>query len=90
MPGLLSNVFGGDENGENQTSQDTQSYDAAGDAGIELSPTVSVSHDASGSYQNPDGSTGEWSSHEDITLTVDADAALGVVGGIEQMDSSDA
>jgi hypothetical protein len=89
MPGLLSNVFGEDHGGEDQTSQTTQDYDASGDAGLELSPTVSISQDAGGSYQGLDGSTHEWSSHTDITLSVDVDAALGAAGGLSQADGSE-
>ncbi len=88
MPGLLSNVFGEDSS-EDQTSQQTQEYDASGDAGIDLSPSVSVGHEASGSYQNLDGSTSEWSSDTDVTLTVDVDAALGVAGGFDQTNSAE-
>lgn len=84
MPGLLSNVFGDDAGGEDQASQTTQDYEASGDSGIDLSPTVSLHHEAGGSYENPDGSTGEWTSETDITLTVDVDAALGVAGGFDQ------
>lgn len=90
MPGLLSNVFGDDNGGDGETSQTTQEYDASGDAGIELSPTVSISHDASGSYQNPDGSMSEWSSHSDITVTADVDAALSLVGIIGDADAAEA
>jgi len=87
MPGLLSNVFGDSSSGD-QMSQESQKYEASGDAGIDLSPTVSVGHEASGSYQNADGSTTEWSSDTDVALTVDVDAALGVAGDFEQANTT--
>lgn len=83
MPGLLSNMFGDDEGQDAQSSQEAQSYDASGDAGLDLSPTVNLGHEASGSYENLDGSTTEWSSDTDINATVDVSAALGAVAAYE-------
>ncbi|MDV3457669.1 hypothetical protein RZN05_11790 [Sphingomonas sp. HF-S4] len=83
MSGLLSNMFGDDEGQDAQSSQEAQSYDASGDAGLDLSPTVNLGHEASGSYENLDGSTTEWSSDTDITATVDVSAALGAVAAYE-------
>ena len=83
MPGLLSNVFGDETEGEG-TSQSAQSYDASSDAGIDLSPSVSLEHEASGSYQNLDGSTSEWTSDSNVTLTVDVGATLGAAESYEQ------
>ncbi len=88
MPGLLSNVFGGDEGQGVQSSQSEQSYDASGDAAVDPSPTIGVGHEASGSYQNLDGSTTEWSSDTDVSVTVDVSAALGATGGFDQTESS--
>jgi len=87
VPGLLSNVFGDDQGEDAQSSQEAQSYDASGDAGLDLSPTVSVGHEASGSYENPDGSTTEWSSETDITVTADVSATLGAVAAFDEAES---
>lgn len=87
MPGLLSTVFGDDGSQDAQSSQNAQSYDASGDAGLDLSPTASVGHEASGSYQNPDGSTTEWSSDTEVSATVDVSATLSAAGGFDETDS---
>jgi hypothetical protein len=89
MPGLLSNVFNDHEGQDGRSSENAQSYDASGDAGLDLSPTVGVGHEASGSYDNLDGSTTEWSSDTDVTVTVDLSAALGATCGFDQTESSE-
>lgn len=84
MPGLLSNVFGEESGGADQTGQQTQEYDASGDTGIDLSPSVGISNHVEGSYQHLDGSTTDWSSDSEVTVTVDVSAVLDVAGLADQ------
>lgn len=88
MQGLLSNVFGEDEQG----GQSSQSNHAGLDAseGVELSPSITVEHHAGETYENPDGSHGEWSSDTSISMTADVGAMLGAAGSLDSVDTSDA
>jgi hypothetical protein len=88
MPGLLSNVFA-DEADDGGAPQSSEAYDASGEVGIDLSPTVSLEHEAGGSYQNLDGSTTEWSSESDLSVTVDVDATLGAAGSYNSAENTE-
>ena len=87
MPGLLTNLF--DDGGSSETSESTQSYDAGAHGGIDLSPTVSISHHAEASWQDADGTTHTYTSDTDLTLTVDVQATLDATGSLTQASEAE-
>jgi hypothetical protein len=81
MPGLLNQLFADDSSSsESQSSQ----YDAGADGGVDLSPTVGVSHSAEASWEDPEGTTHTYSSDTDLVFTADVDAAFDVAGSLGQ------
>jgi hypothetical protein len=82
MPGLLSSVFEDGSDGTSQQSESVQTYDAAANSGIDLSPTVGVSLDHEASWQDADGTTHTYASDTDIILAVDVSATLTATGSL--------
>jgi hypothetical protein len=78
MPGLLSNVFGGEAEGGSVQQQSSDATLAA-EQGIDLDVAVDVGIQMGGTYQDLDGSTVTWSSSQEIGLDLDVDATLGAV-----------
>ena len=81
MPGLLSSVFDGDE-GMSHQNESTQDYDAGAHGGIDLSPSIAVSHHAEASWQDADGTTHSYESDTDVVFTADASVAFSATGGL--------
>ena len=72
---------GASDNDGGEQSQSSQ-YDAGADGGIDLSPTVGVSHSAEASWEDPEGTTHTYSSDTDLVFTADVDAAFGAAGSL--------
>lgn len=85
MPGLLSNMFD-EQDGGGESSQSTQEGSVSGEADQDVSPTITVEHEAGGTYENPDGSSGEWSSDTTVTLSTSNVVNLGAAGDYDQSD----
>ncbi len=74
---------GQDEGGSSSESQSSQ-YDAQAGGGVDLSPSIGVSHSADASWEDSEGTTHSWSNDTDIVMTADVDAALGGAGSLGQ------
>lgn len=89
MPGILTNLFEDGGSGSSGQSESTQQYDAGAHGGVDLSPTIAVSHEAGASWEDPNGTTHEYSSDTDIVFTAEASAALGVAGSLTQSSADE-
>lgn len=83
MPGLLSNVFGADEN-EGGITQSAQASELGGH--LDISPTISLQSEMSGSYQDLEGTTHEWSHESELTISLDVTGTLALA--TESLESS--
>lgn len=72
MPGIISDMFQPDE-GETQNQQ-TTTIAGEGETGVEASPSVGIG--LSGSYEDADGTTHEWSNDTAVGTDIDLDAAI--------------
>jgi hypothetical protein len=81
MPGLFSNIFDTDQ--AEQTASETQSHSVATDGGATIPIDLDISIEASGTYQNPDGSTTTWSSSHEISVNADVDASFQAILGTD-------
>ncbi len=93
MAGVLSNIFGSDE-GQDGTGSDGSVTTANTDtselgAHADLNPTVSLHTEFSGSYQDLDGTTHEWSNESDLTVSLDVHAAIEFVGETTSLDTQE-
>ena len=86
MPGLLNNIFG-DDGGSGEQNRSAQDYDAGVHGGLDLSPTVGVSHHAEANWQDADGTDHSYESDTDVVFTADASAAFAVLGSVDQTSS---
>ena len=53
-----------------------------GQTGAAVPPTIGVSHHAEASWQDPDGTTHDYSSDTDVVLIADAPVAFGAAGSL--------
>ena len=75
MPGLLSSMFDGGGDASQGSSQ-TEHAGAHGDTGA--SPEIAIHSEQSGSYEDMDGTTHEWSNSNDLALHTDVQATFTV------------
>lgn len=88
MPGLLTDVFG-DDSGVGEQDQSAQAHDAGAHGGLDLSPTVGVSHHAEANWQDADGTDHSYESDTDVVFTADASMAFAVLGSVDQASSDE-
>ena len=81
MAGLLTNLFDPGDESSGQTSS-SRDYEAGADGGIDLSPSVGVSHQAEASWQDPQGTTHEYESDTEVVFTADVSATLDAAGSL--------
>lgn len=79
MPGLISQIFEA-QDGEEQANSQTTSIAGEGETGVQASPEVSLA--MSGSHQNADGSSSEWSNETTVGTQVDVEAGAAAAASL--------